>query len=450
MSKLVFPKNFLWGASTSAYQIEGAWDQDGKSESIWDRFTHIPGNILNGDTGDVACDFYHNYRQDAAIAAELGLKTERISVSWPRVIPDGTGEINEKGLDFYRRVIDSLLENGIEPFVMLYHWDLPQCLHEKGGWLNRDCVRWFADYVQRIFETFPQEVSYWGTILEPQIHAYHGYWDGKHAPGVRDFSASLQAAHNLMLGHGLAVKAFRDSGAAGEIGITNYLPSHYAISDRPEDVAAAKRWDGCWNRWFLDALYKGAYPEDMKQWYKSNGIVLPDVKPGDMELISQETDFFGYNYYYSYFVGEGSDRWPLNITSVKPTDREYTAMNWPVCPDGFYDGLMRYWKEYGKKIIVTENGLACRDVPDADGKINDIKRIDFMKKHLTALHKAIEDGADVRGYLTWSSFDNFEWALGYERRFGLTYVDYATQKRTIKESGKWYAELIKNNAVEVE
>lgn len=449
MPRLDFPKGFLWGASTSAYQIEGAWNEDGKSESIWDRFTHVPGNILNNDTGDTACDFYHRYREDAAIARELGLNTERISISWPRVMPDGRGQINDKGLDFYRRAVDALLENGVKPFIMLYHWDLPQCLQEKGGWLNRDCAEWFAEYAGKIFEAFPTEIPYWGTILEPQIHAYHGYWDGKHAPGMHDFSSALLAAHNLLRGHGLAVRAFRASEAEGEIGITNYLPSHYPVSDSPEDIAAARRWDGCWNRWFLDALYKGEYPEDMKSWYLGKGIVLPEIKPGDMELVSEPTDFFGYNFYYSYFIGAGSDRWPLDVSSVKPPEREYTAMNWPVCPDGFYDGLMRFWREYGKKIIVTENGLACWDVPDAEGRVRDTKRIDFLKRHISAMHRAIADGADIRGYLTWSSFDNFEWALGYERRFGLTYVDYDTQERIIKDSGRWYAEVIRNNAVEV-
>lgn len=449
MPTLKFPDNFIWGASASSFQSEGAWQSDGKGESIWDRFCHIPGNILNNDTGDVALDFYHRYADDAKIMKELGLKVQRISISWPRVFPEGRGRLNQKGLDFYRRVVDALLENGVAPFIMLYHWDMPQYLQEKGGWLNRDTSSYLAELADVIYRAFPQKVPLWGTILEPQICAYHGYWDGKHAPGIRDFSSALLAGHNLLRAHGMMVDAFRASGSEGEIGITNYLPSHYPLTDRPEDIAAARRWDGCWNRWFLDAIYKGQYPEDMQQWYRVHGIVLPKLCEGDMQLISRPTDFFGLNYYYSYFIGQGSDRWPLNVSSVRPTDREYTAMGWPICPDGFYDCIMRCWRDYGKKIIITENGAAFDDELTSDGQVHDAERIAFYKKHLAALHRAIEDGADVRGYLTWSSFDNFEWALGYEKRFGLTYVDYKTQRRYIKDSGKWYAQLSRNNGFEV-
>lgn len=450
MPTLKFPDNFIWGASCAAFQSEGAWQADGKSESIWDRFCHIPGNILNNDTGDVALDFYHRYAEDARIMKELGLRVQRISISWPRIFPEGSGRLNQKGLDFYRRVVDALLENGVDPFIMMYHWDLPQCLQEKGGWLNRDTAGYLAELAGTIYEAFPKEVPLWGTILEPQICAYHGYWDGKHAPGMRDFSSALLAGHNLLRAHGMMVDAFRASGTKGEIGITNYLPSHYPLTGCLEDIAAARRWDGCWNRWFLDAVYKGRYPEDMQQWYLNHGIVLPRIHEGDMQLISRPTDFFGLNYYYSYFIGHGQDRWPLEVNSVRPADREYTAMGWPICPDGFYDCVMRCWRDYGKKIIITENGAAFYDELTPDGQVHDAKRIDFYKKHLAALHRAIEDGADVRGYLTWSSFDNFEWALGYDRRFGLTYVDYETQQRYIKDSGRWYAELCRSNALEVD
>lgn len=438
----------MWGASAASFQIEGAWNEDGKGESVWDRFCHIPGNIQNNDTGDIACDYYHRYQEDAEIMKRLGLHSQRISISWPRVLPEGTGAINTKGLDFYRRAVESMLENGVSPFIMLYHWDLPQALQNKGGWLNRDTAEYLAELSEIIFEAFPSGVMHWGTILEPQINAYHGYWDGKHAPGMRDFSSALLAAHNLLRAHGLIVRAFRASGAEGEIGITNYLPAHYALSQKAADLAARDRWDGAWNRWFLDAVYKGKYPEDMQRWYQKQGIILPEIMAEDMELISTPTDFFGLNYYYSYFVGAGEDRWPLMIRSVKPEDRKYTAMNWPVCPDGFYDTIMRCWKDYGKKIIVTENGAAFEDKLSADGNVHDKERIAFLETHITALHRAIEDGADVRGYMVWSSFDNFEWALGYEKRFGLTYVDYETQKRTIKDSGKWYARLIENNGLE--
>lgn len=449
MRKLTFPDGFMWGASAASFQIEGAWNEDGKGESIWDRFCRTPGNVENGDTGDVACDFYHRYREDAAIMRQLGLQTQRISISWPRIFPEGTGAINQKGLDFYRRVVDAMLDNGVKPFIMMYHWDLPQALAEKGGWLNRDTAAYLAELSREVYESFPKEVPYWGTILEPQIHAYHGYWDGKHAPGIRDFSSSLLAAHNLLRAHGMMVDAFRASGAAGEIGITNYLPHHYALSDALEDRVARDRWDGCWNRWFLDAIYKGCYPADMETWYSEKGVVLPKICPGDMELISRDTDFFGLNYYYSYFVGAGQDRWPLMIRSEKPADREYTEMNWPVCADGFYDTVMRCWRDYGKKIIVTENGAAFRDTVSADGAVHDKERTEYLRTHLAALNRAISDGAQVAGYMTWSSFDNFEWALGYQKRFGLTYVDYETQQRIIKDSGKWYANVVASNGIDL-
>lgn len=447
MGQLRFPESFLWGASAAAFQIEGAWNEDGKSESIWDRFCRTPGNVAHFDNGDVACDFYHRYVEDARIMAQLGLQIQRISISWPRVIPEGHGKVNPKGLDFYRRAVDAMLEQGVKPFIMLYHWDLPQCLQERGGWLNRDTASYLAELADQIYRSFPYEVPCWGTILEPQIHAYHGHWDGTHAPGMRDFSSALLAAHNLLRAHGLMVDAFRASGAEGEIGITNYLPYHYPLTDSEEDKAAARRWDGCWNRWFLDALYRGAYPEDMQHWYRGKGIVLPEIREGDMELISRPTDFLGLNYYYSYFIGAGENRWPLCIRSVRPKDRAYTAMGWPICPEGFYEDLMRCWRDYGKKIIVTENGAAFDDIISPDGEVHDRQRIDYYRTHLQAMHRAIRDGADIRGYLVWSSFDNFEWALGYEKRFGMTYVDYPTQKRIIKDSGKWYAALIRQNAL---
>ena len=447
MGKLIFPEGFLWGASAASFQIEGGWNEDGKSESIWDRFCRTPGNIANIDNGDVACDFYHRYAEDTEIMAQLGLQTQRISISWPRVIPEGHGKVNQKGLDFYRRVVDAMLEKGVKPFIMLYHWDLPQCLQERGGWLNRDTSAYLAELAAVIYQSFPHEVPCWGTILEPQIHAYHGHWDGTHAPGLRDFSSALLAAHNLLRAHGLMVDAFRASGADGEIGITNYLPYHYPLTDSEEDKAAACRWDGCWNRWFLDALYRASYPEDMLRWYRDKGIVLPIIWEGDMELISRPTDFLGLNYYYSYYIGAGEDRWPLCVRSVRPKDKTYTAMGWPICPEGFYDDLMRCWREYGQKIIVTENGAAFDDIIAPDGEIHDVQRVDYYRKHLQALHRAIRDGADIRGYLVWSSFDNFEWAQGYAKRFGMTYVDYPTQKRIIKDSGKWYAALIRNNAL---
>lgn len=450
MKKLEFPKDFVWGASAASFQIEGAWNEDGKSESIWDRFCRTPGNILNGDTGDVACDFYHRYREDIDIMARLGLQVQRLSISWPRVLPEGTGRVNEKGLDFYRRVVDAMLEKGIRPFLMIYHWDLPQCLQEKGGWLNRDTASYMAELAEIVFRAFPREVPLWGTVLEPHVAAYNGYFYGSHAPGYRDLSGALLAAHNLLRAHGLTVQAFRASGAAGEIGITNLLSPVYPVSDREEDRAAAARYDGFANRWFTDPVELGTYPEDMLRLYGDMDVVLPKIVPGDMELISTPSDFFGLNFYQSSFVTSDPAVWPIGCVQRRPEGREFTAMDWAVCPDGFHDILMQTWRRYGKKILVTENGAAFADKVSEDGQVHDPRRLDFYREHLKALHAALEEGADIRGYLAWSSFDNFEWALGYDRRFGMTYVDYPTQKRIIKDSGKWYADTIRGNGFYVD
>lgn len=445
MKKMGFPPDFIWGASAAAFQIEGAWKEDGKSESIWDRFCHIPGNVANGDTGDVACDFYHRYREDIDIMSQLNLQVQRLSVSWPRVLPEGTGKVNEKGLDFYRRVVDAMLEKGIQPFLMLYHWDLPQCLQEKGGWLNRDMASRFAEYASLLFDRFPHDVPYWGTILEPHVIAYNGYYYGSHAPGYRDFSGALLAAHNLLRAHGMAVRIFRDSGTDGKIGITNLLSPVYAVSENEEDLAAAARYDGFANRWFTDPLELGTYPEDMLRYYRGMNIVLPEIRPDDMELIAAPTDFFGLNYYQSSFVSADPGNWPLQCRQHRAVGREFTAMDWAVCPDGFYDILRQTWRKYHKPILVTENGAAFEDHLSDDGQIHDERRLNFYKEHLKALHSALQSGTDIRGYLAWSSFDNFEWAEGYNRRFGMTYVDYDTQRRIVKDSGKWYAETILNN-----
>ena len=448
MAKLEFPSGFLWGASAASFQIEGAWQEDGKSESIWDRFCHIPGNVANGDTGDIACDFYHRYCSDIDIMSQLNLQIQRLSVSWPRIVPSGTGAPNPKGLDFYRRVVDNMLEKGILPFLMLYHWDLPQCLQEKGGWLNRDMADYMAEYASILFRSFPSEIPLWGTVLEPHVVAYNGYYFGSHAPGYRDFSGALLAAHNLLRAHGMTVQAFRSLGTAGEIGITNLLSPVYPATDQPESIEAARRYDGFANRWFTDPVELGVYPEDMLRFYHDSGTVLPTVQAGDMDLISTPTDFFGLNFYQSSYIGSDKNNWPLGIQHHRPAGREFTAMDWAVCPDGFYDILMQTWKKYHKKILVTENGAAFADTISEDGMVHDPRRLNYYRDHLKALHSALEDGADIRGYLAWSSFDNFEWAEGYERRFGMTYVDYATQQRIIKDSGKWYSKTILDNGFE--
>ena len=442
MSQYQFKEDFLWGASAAAFQIEGAWNEDGKGESIWDRYCHHPGNVANGDTGDVACDHYHRYREDIALMKELGIQVQRLSISWPRIFPRGTGEINQKGLAFYQSVIDCMLENGIQPCVVLYHWDLPQKLQDTGGWANRETASLFAEYAGAMFEALGNRVRYWATILEPQVVAYNGNWMGNMAPGIRDFSTALQVTHNLLQGHGMAVKRFREMGMTGEIGIINYFPTAYPATEAEEDRRAAVRHDGVWTRWFLDPVLKGRYPEDMRQWYEAKGVVLPEICPGDMEIISQKIDFLGVNYYYSDFVKAGTDIWPTMASLVKPPVEQFTQMGWPVCPNGFYDALMRVQRDYGIKMIVTENGGAFHDVVNWKGEVDDDARVNYLHDHLIQLHRAIQDGADVRGYLVWSIMDNFEWAFGYEKRFGIVYIDYLTQKRTVKKSGRWYSEVI--------
>ena len=449
MRRYPFKEDFLWGASAAAFQIEGAWDEDGKGESIWDRYCHNPGNVANGDTGDVACDHYHRYREDIALMKELGIQVQRLSISWPRIFPRGTGKINQKGLAFYRDVIDCMLENGIQPFVVLYHWDLPQKLQDAGGWANRETASWFADYAQVMFEALRGKVRFWATILEPQVIAYNGNWMGNMAPGIKDFSTALQVAHNLLRGHGLAVKRFREMGMTGEIGIINYFPTAYPATEA-EDRKAAVRHDGAWTRWFLDPVVKGRYPEDMWRWYQEQGVVLPELCPGDREVISQKIDFLGVNYYYSDFVKAGTDIWPTMVSLAKPPVEQFTQMGWPVYPEGFYDALMRVQRDYGIKMIVTENGGAFHDVVNWKGEVNDDARVNYLHDHLIQLHRAIQDGADVRGYLVWSIMDNFEWAFGYEKRFGIVYIDYPTQKRIVKESGRWYGKVIRSRGTKEE
>lgn len=450
MSQYQFKEDFLWGASAAAFQIEGAWDEDGKGESIRDRYCHHPGNVANGDKGDVACDHYHRYREDIALMKELGIQVQRLSISWPRIFPRGVGEINQKGLAFYQNVIDCMLENGIQPFVVLYHWDLPQKLQDTGGWANRETASLFAEYAGRVFEALGNRVRYWATILEPQVIAYNGNWMGNMAPGIRDFSTALQVSHNLLRGHGMAVKRFREMGMTGEIGIINYFPTAYPATEAEEDRRATVRHDGVWTRWFLDPVFKGCYPEDMWQWHKEKGVVLPEICPGDMEVISQKIDFLGINYYYSDFVKAGTDIWPTMASLAKPPVEQFTQMGWPVYPNGFYDALMRVQRDYGIKMIVTENGGAFHDVVNWKGEVDDDARVSYLHDHLIQLHRAIQDGAEVRGYLVWSIMDNFEWAFGYEKRFGIVYIDYLTQKRIVKKSGRWYSEVIRSGGVKEE
>lgn len=437
---LGFPENFLWGAATASYQIEGAWNEDGKGESIWDRFSHTPGKIINGDTGDVACDHYHRYPEDIALMRQIGLKAYRFSVSWPRVLPTGFGRVNPAGLDFYDRLVDALLAANIEPFITLYHWDLPQALYDKGGWINRDNLPYFADYTAVLVKRLGDRIRRWTTFNEPGVIAEAGYGNGEHAPGLKDdWRMSRQVVHNLMVAHGLAVQAIRATNPSLEVGIVLSQWNVEPASDDPADIFAA---DLSWNSRetaFLHPIFRGHYHPLMVDAF---GDEFPEIKPGDMALISQKLDFLGINSYSRIVVNAQGKVSPIQGS-------EYTDMGWEVCAPAFRRMLNRINKDYNlPPIYITENGAAFPDVVTADGKIHDERRLDYLRQHFTQVRLAMQDGVDVRGYFVWSLLDNFEWSLGNTKRFGLIRVDYDTLKRTIKDSGEWYARVIAANEVE--
>jgi beta-glucosidase len=434
-----FPSNFLWGAASAAYQVEGAWDEDGKGESIWDRFSHTPGRIEDGLTGDVACDHYHRWQEDIALMRRLGLKAYRFSTSWTRVLPNGVGPVNRVGLDFYDRLVDGLLAANIEPFLTLYHWDLPQALHEKGGWPNRDIAYLFADYSALMVKRLGDRVQYWTTFNEPSVVMVDGYLVGEHAPGERDPNTAYQVGHHLMLAHGLAVQAIRALDPSLQVGIVlNEWPAE-PVSDAPADVAAATV---AWERGgtlFLDAIFKAHYPTAIWELVGDN---MPKIQPGDMALISQKLDYVGINFYSRNLVSaEG------NIDPVPGS--EYTEMGWEVCAPAFRRLLVKLNNEYRlPPIYITENGASFPDVVSSDGKIHDERRLDYLKQHFIQTRLAMQDGVDVRGYFVWSLMDNFEWGHGFTKRFGVVRVDYDTQQRTVKDSGEWYSRVIATNTVE--
>lgn len=447
MSKITFPNDFIWGAAAASYQIEGAAFEDGKGESIWDKFSHTNGKVLNGDTGDVACDHYHKYKRDVQMMKEMGLKSYRLSISWPRIFPSGGGQVNQKGLDFYSRLIDELLENGIEPIVTLYHWDLPQALQDKGGWGNRDICQYFAEYASCMFENLGDRVKKWITLNEPWCTAFLGYGIGVHAPGIQDYPLSVQVSHNLILSHAKAVQAFRELNTGGKIGITLNLTPAYPATESEDDRAAAVVADGFSNRWFLDPVLKGRYPEDMMKLYREK-FNVPVVEPGDMDIIAgSHIDFLGINNYTRSVVKKSDNNPPLNFEEVKPKGSKYTDMEWEIYPDGLYDLLVRVSRDYNSPhILVTENGAAFKDELSEEGHIDDDDRIEYLRQYLTGAHRAIQDGVKLDGYYVWSLMDNFEWALGYSKRFGLIYIDYKEdQKRIWKKSAYWYRDVILRN-----
>lgn len=443
-----FPHGFIWGTATAAYQIEGAWNEDGKGESIWDRFCRIPGNVQDGDRGDIACDHYHRYRDDIKLMKTLSLNAYRFSIAWPRIFPQGKGRINQRGLDFYERLVDELFDAGIEPFVTLYHWDLPQALQEEGGWANRDTVGYFKDYAAQVSKGLGDRVHYWITHNEPWVTSFAGHHLGILAPGIKSLPTALKVSHHLLLSHGEAVAVLRDNGdEKTRLGITlNLSPAHPA-SESKEDKEAAKRFDGYLNRWFLDPIYKGCYPEDMMSVY---GDKAPKIRAQDLERISAKIDFLGVNYYSRQVIKADAKDDFLGLKPVEPADTEYTEMDSEIYPAGLYKILKRIHNDYDAPLIyITENGAAFSDKIDKNGQVNDKSRIKYLKSHFLQAHKAIEDGVKLSGYFVWSLMDNFEWALGYSKRFGLIYVDYPTQKRIIKASGWMYKKVIEKKGVEI-
>jgi beta-glucosidase len=436
--------DFVWGVATAAYQVEGAVAEDGRTPSIWDTFSRRPGAVDNGDTGDQACDHYHRWPDDVALMRRLGIGAYRFSIAWPRVLPAGRGEVNQPGLDFYDRLVDGLLAAGIRPFVTLYHWDLPQAQQDRGGWPARETAYAYAELATAVGTVLGDRVSDWFTVNEPLCSAWLGHLDGTMAPGERDITRAVPAAHHLLLGHGLAVAALRAAAPAPvRVGAVVNLSPCQPATDSSADVAAARRADGHTNRWWLDPLHGRGYPADMIDVYG----VEPPVQPGDMELIAAPTDHLGLNYYFRQVVTDDPSGPPPRARMVTVPDAVRTAMDWEVHPDGLAELLTRLHLDYGvPRIHVTENGSAWADEVDQDGGIHDAERADFLEQHLAAAARAVRAGVPLAGYFAWSLLDNFEWSYGYAKRFGLVRVDYATQVRTIKTSGHRYAQIISDHA----
>lgn len=444
-----FDQDFVWGAATAAYQIEGAAREDGKGLSVWDMCANIPGFVKDGHTGNTACNHYYRYKEDVQLMKEIGLKAYRLSISWPRVLPDGTGGLKEKGLDFYDRLIDELLEHGITPYVTLFHWDYPHELFKRGGWLNPDSSDWFAEYTKVISDRLSDRVANWFTQNEPQCYLGLGHSNGTHAPGLKLGHAEfLQATHNSLLAHGKAVQVLRQTSKLPcQIGYAPVGITSYPAVPTPDNIEAARQRTfsitepNFWmNTWYMDPVFFGRYPEDglqvFEQW-------LPEIKPGDMETICQPLDYLGLNIYHGMPTQMGSDRKP----EVVPNHDGYpqTLMRWTVTPESLYWGPKLFHERYGLPIIITENGLSSMDWVSLDGKVHDSQRMDFLHRYLREYRRAAADGVPLKGYFCWSFMDNFEWAEGYNERFGLVHVDYRDGKRTIKDSGYWYKSVIESN-----
>lgn len=444
-----FPDNFLWGVAASAYQIEGAWNEDGKGESIWDRFARWEAHILNGDNGDVACDHYHRYKEDVAAIKSLQIPCYGFTIAWTRILPEGRGSVNQKGLDFYSRLVDELLKAGVQPKATLFHWDLPQSLQDAGGWPSRDTADHFADYARIVFDHLADRVHLWATHNEPWVSAFLGYAHGLHAPGICDYSQAYQAAHHILLSHGKAAQVFRQGGYEGKIGLILNLNGLLPASPSEEDAAAAQRVHDETHALFLDPVYKGSYPQALFDYI---GAHQPKIHADDVDVIHRSADFLGINHYntdlVSFDLFGGLNKARLTPFSAAGWGR--TEMNWGIHPLGLKNEVMYVKENYGNPLMyLTENGCAMPDEPDQNGYVSDWDRIRFIQAHLQALHEAIQEGANMQGYFVWSIFDNFEWERGYSRRFGLVRVDYQTLQRIPKQSAYWFRDVIARNGFTV-
>jgi beta-glucosidase len=445
-----FPIDFCWGAATAAYQIEGAWNVDGRGESIWDRFSHTSGKVAHGDTGDIACDHYHRWPEDVTLMQQLGLHAYRFSISWPRIFPSGGGRINQRGLDFYRRLLDALHTVHIAPVVTLYHWDLPQALQDRGGWANRDTAYRFAEYANTLFDQIGDQVAQWHTLNEPAIISYIGYAHGSKAPGTRRFWQLGKVIHHLLLAHGLTVQAYRTyrqplpGRLPTGIGIVLNLRIGHPQSASQRDHRAAARLDVLWNRMFLDPLFRGHYPEEGLRFLRRRGIIV-DPLPSDLERIAAPIDLLGLNVYTRSVVAARRD--PLLGARFIPTPGPTTAMGWEIYPPALYETLRLAASYTDLPLYIAENGAAFNDEVKADGSIDDQDRIAFLDSYIAEARRAIADGINLKGYFLWSLLDNFEWEEGYQRRFGIIHIDFPSGRRTLKRSAHWYHDLIMRNAL---
>jgi beta-glucosidase len=441
-----FPKSFTWGVATASYQIEGGAHEECRGESIWDRFARQPGKVYKQQNGEIACDHFHRYPEDVQLMADLGIQSYRFSFAWPRLFPE-EGKFNREGLEFYKRLLDELEAKGIMPAATIYHWDLPTWLQDKGGWTNRETVDHFVMYAKVLFEAFGSRIKSWITHNEPWCAAFLGYALGVHAPGHTDWNEALSASHHLLLSHGKVIEAYRSMGLDGEIGITLNLSPAVPATDTPKDAAASERSDGFANRWFLDPIFKGSYPVDMMTLYEKRFGPLHFVKEGDLDTISARMDFLGINYYSHNIIEDDENNDILGAGTISETEN-VTDMGWGIHPESLYHLLTRIKTDYSEiPLYITENGAAYPD-QKIDGKVEDHDRIKYLQDHFEAALRFIEEKGNLKGYYVWSFMDNYEWAFGYSKRFGIIYVDYETLERTPKESYKWYQKVIQKNQID--